>query len=378
MIRTLGVAGLLLATAATLASDAAGPQPSTHSQGTTRCFTRLERVADLVVPDSSRLGGTTVAVRDGRGYVFVVHAGDIETILVFDPTGSFLGSLVVPKRPAGSLPLNFTALATSPGDSLLAFNSFGPSMAVYGPTLELARVVPLPDGQVHDVAVLGPDTLAVSGPVLTPDRVGLPVHLIALGREGIVRSFGSHDEVRRPDIAHMDTRVVARASAGVWMSRVTEYTIELWDRSGDRLLTWPLRRDWFEPWFQGRATSPETGPRPQLLDLAEDEGGRLHTLSVTADSHWTEGVDDELFTTDYARARDTYLEVILPSERKTIESCRFSGHFTVLLDARHVLRVDGSLADATYSVWRRMPSVPGAPGPSQSRHVLSSLQGESP
>lgn len=203
MIRTLGVAGLLLATAATLASDAAGPQPSTHSQGTTRCFTRLERVADLVVPDSSRLGGTTVAVRDGRGYVFVVHAGDIETILVSDPTGSFLGSLVVPKRPAGSLPLNFTALATSPGDSLLAFNSFGPSMAVYGPTLELARVVPLPDGRVHDVAVLGPDTLAVSGPVLTPDRVGLPVHLIALGREGIVRSFGSHDEVRRPDIAHV-------------------------------------------------------------------------------------------------------------------------------------------------------------------------------
>lgn len=284
-------------------------------------------------------------------------------------------SLTLPHQPSRSLPINWTALATLPGDSLLAFDSFGPSMAVFGPSLDLARLTFLPSGRIHDVAVLGSDTLAVSGPILTPDRIGKPVHLIAVREERLLRSFGSDHEVRRPDIAYMDTRVLAAGDPGIWIGNVTEYTVELWNLHGEQMLKWPVERSWFKPWYQGRQTTAATGPRPRLLDLAEDGEGRLHALSIVADANWSAGVDDGLRTTDYARAHDTYLEVFRPSRRETIESCRFSGHFSVLLDTWHVLRVDGSLDNAAYSVWRRATAGPSMHGRTSYHRTQSSIQG---
>lgn len=371
------LAALPLAGSLEFAGTPPGRLPGTRvvGQHADECSTRLEHVADLVVPDSIPLGGTTVAVRDGRGYVYIVQAGDIETILVFDHRGAYLRSLTLPNRPSESLPINWTVLATLPRDSLLAFDSFGPSMAVFGPSHDLVRLASLPGGRIHDVAALGSDTLAINGPVLTADRIGKPVHLIAVREERLLRSFGSAHEVRRPDIAYMDTRVLAAGGPGIWLGRVTEYTIELWNRSGEQMLEWPIERSWFKPWYQGRQTTVATGPRPRLLDLAEDGDGRLHALSIVADANWSAGVDDDLRTTDYARAYDTYLEVFRPSRREIIESCRFSGHFSVLLDPGHLLRVDGSLDSAAYSVWRTATAGRGMHGRTFNRRTRSSIQG---
>lgn len=83
-MRSLGRATWLLPALALAGSPMFAGTPPGRSLGTRvadqrsdECSTRLEHVADIMAPDSVPLGGTSVAVRDGRGHIYIVQARNI-------------------------------------------------------------------------------------------------------------------------------------------------------------------------------------------------------------------------------------------------------------------------------------------------------------
>jgi hypothetical protein len=76
------------------------------------------------------------------------------------------------------------------------------------------------------------DHFVMNSTIPTPDRAGLPLHLIS--PEGqVIRSFGSISGAYRSDIPLHDRRQLTPAgSRAVWSAWALQYVIERWSEGG--------------------------------------------------------------------------------------------------------------------------------------------------
>lgn len=119
-------------------------------------------------------------------------------------------------------------------------------LTAYDPTYEVSRTVRLEIPPYIDAALLPDGDLILAAPVHTPERVGLPPHL--LDREGhVIRSFGSDDPLYRSDVPFIDQRTIAPTEEGraVWAAYRNQYVVERWGADGTK--RGEIRRDvqWF-------------------------------------------------------------------------------------------------------------------------------------
>ncbi|HYV98025.1 MAG TPA: 6-bladed beta-propeller [Gemmatimonadaceae bacterium] len=253
-----------------------------------------------------------IVQRDSRGN-FYVNDGVAPYYWVFDQRGQPL------KRVGGrgSGPGEFqkiTALAIGTNDSVYAFDFRLSRMSVLTSQGQFVRSVPTeyrPDLFEH--AVLG-SRVVLNANIRTPDRVGLPVHL--LDRNGrILRSFGSVEGDYRPDVAYADRRVLAAAGPdAVWSGRSNRYLVERWDTAGRLLQSLEREPEWFREYWKDdiSANSP---PAPHTTALLQ-HGDTLWVVLTIADPNWKTVVksaspDGRFFKiSDENSYRDVMLEAI--------------------------------------------------------------------
>ncbi|WP_419163840.1 hypothetical protein [Candidatus Palauibacter sp.] len=141
--------------------------------------------------------------------------------------------------------------ALTTGDSLHLFDGELLRETVLTPTFDVARTLRLPL-RVRETVFLDDGRIVVQSSMATPDLVGHPIHLLDRERN-IVKSFGSADQVIRPDMSIYRLRRIEKADeSSVWSAFVNQYVIESWSIDGVRLTV--LRRDvpWFEPWHYNK------------------------------------------------------------------------------------------------------------------------------
>jgi hypothetical protein len=290
------------------------------------CSIEFQRIATLGQADGPGIieGDNTSAVADGRGRYFLYYAYR-PWVKVYDAQGRFIKSL----GREGEGPGEFRGVGivrVSAGDTIHVFDGDNPTHSVFSPSLEFVRsnrlqIVP----QVTGVA-LGGNRAVLAVPIHTPERVGLPLHLVDRGR--LVRSFGSESGAYRPDIPYFDDRAIAPASGGnLWVAHRNRYQIELWSTDGRKLREYRRSVEWFPPLLRNWSISPNTPPPTRLQQVWEDPEGRLWVKMGVADRNWRRAVrrggphgytidnDD-----DYL---DTVIEVIEPRRGRVLASRRF-------------------------------------------------------
>ncbi len=89
------------------------------------------------------------------------------------------------------------------------------------------------DRPATSAVALGPDQLVVAFHDRSPQRAGLPLHLIRMSTGEVLRSFGSDGELRpRQDMF----RYVTMGGEGVWTTPRSELSLELWHPENGELL----------------------------------------------------------------------------------------------------------------------------------------------
>lgn len=318
------------------------------------CSIELEHVLEL--GDEAGMGfvGSTFHVARGSQYYYVTIMESPAEIRVFDHEGRFVR--VVGR--SGDGPGEFrgiNGLRLTLNDTLYVHDRLRHRLTVLDPDLEFVRSMPL-RLTLHDKGVvLAGEYLVMNGFQLTPDRVGLPIHVTNSFGE-IVRSFGGSGAVGPEESAGLaGIRWLTPASGDrVWAAHFNEYILELWSLDGD--LVSRIERD--AEWFTAPEAEPEgpQPPQPQLLDLRQDADGRLWIMGRTADPQWRESrrlVDGGWETTRPELNRDFVIEVIDPSSGTLIASRRFPQFGGGFLDAAHVFtHRETNLGIPKIDVWR--------------------------
>ena len=126
-----------------------------------------------------------------------------------------------------------------------------------------------------------------------------------------------------------------------------QYVIELWDADGNTLTILERRVPWFTP-----LTGPEPAPQfesdppfhPYMLDLSEDEGGRIWVLVRVPDANWRSGIrrgdtpdgPGGLIMVDPDKVYGTIIEVINPTDGIVLASQRLDNNLHGFSDNTHV------------------------------------------
>jgi len=271
------------------------------------------------------------ALRDSKGRYFVTRSYGTQ-IQVFDTNGKFLN--VIGRKGGG--PGEFLGIARlhiTTGDTLHVYDYGQSRHSIFSPQFKYVRGIPweIQPGFIQGVT-LSDGRALINQSIRTPDRVGLPLHLV--GKDGrIVKSFGSETGVDRPDVAELSSRAIASATAtSVWVAHRTRYLLELIDvNSGAVLRRLERRAQWFPPSEipQSRSTSTDEPPRPRLAELHVDSIGRLWILIGVADARWRSAAKaddsnrDHIKITDASKYRDAIVEVIDPVRNTLVASMRF-------------------------------------------------------
>lgn len=268
------------------------------------------------------------AWRDSGGRFLVVGAyGTV--IKVFGPDGRFQG--LIGRKGGG--PGEFGGIGTlmiDAHDSVHVFDHTNHRYSVFSPSHAYVRSIALPIGpQIH--ALRTRSFLAINLGIHTPDRIGLPVHVLDLtGR--ILASTGSRSEVYRPDITGVDLRALALANGDtIWSAHIAQYAIDLIDlRQGRIVQTLTRSVDWFPP----RGPLPPSGtdamrPQPGIRVIRQDSAGRLWVLIGVPDPDWMRSITSRSADGTHFRVsndheyRDAYIEVIDPKVRRVVASRRW-------------------------------------------------------
>ncbi|WP_425153631.1 hypothetical protein [Candidatus Palauibacter sp.] len=208
--------------------------------------------------------------------------------------------------------------ALTTGDSLHLFDDELLRETVLTPTFDVARTLRLPV-RVRETVFLDDGRIVVQSSMATPDLVAHPLHLLDRERN-IVKSFGSADQVIRPDMSIYRLRRIEKADeSSVWSAFVNQYVIENWSIDGVRLAA--LKRDvpWFEPWHYNKGLSLSEPPDVTLEAIRQDDEGRLWILIRVPGEDWKNGLAEAdtpegrfVGTRDWDLAYDTVVEIIDP------------------------------------------------------------------
>ena len=239
------------------------------------------------------MNASTIAA-DSRGGFYVGPVSTPGAIAVYDSSGALLGTI----GRQGSGPGEFgeiVAVWVGHGDTLFVLDARPRRLTVLSPEHRIVRTAAiglqsafrhtLPDGR-----------LVIPGRVLSPDRVGRPLHLYAPdGR--FLRSFGRTQAALgvRPPVT---TSVVGGGQGDqFWVAYQGRYALELWTADGNQPIRTLVRTiDWF-PVHEPRlpAFGEDGAPLPQVIGLQESRAGLLWVTVAIADTAWLRSRGDEKF-----------------------------------------------------------------------------------
>lgn len=185
----------------------------------------------------------------------------------------------------------------------------------------------------HDIQLVHPlsdSILLANGTVRTPERIGIPFHLVHIDGT-ILRSFGPEASLL-PGAEEPGYRYISIIDERRFLSTAMSgrpYRIELWDGRSVRTV-WTRATEWF----------PEEGPpggsreiRPRVAGLHRD-GSRLWTIVTVPDPAYTPAPPGTRVVVDsqYRDSRwDTVVELIDLSLGEVVASQRFDQHILRLL-----------------------------------------------
>ena len=270
--------------------------------------------------------GLSNAVMDSSGRVYVVGQ---ERIQVFAPDGTLLSAFGRLGEGPGEMSGSGGAI-TFVEDGVFVLTDIGRRVIMKfdweGRLLQEVRMSELMDG---GYLIPWGGTLAVhEANILTPERIGYPLHLVDLATGEIEASFGSltgeYDMARERVHAVVPARGPARGPDGtVWMARNHAYWIELW--SPDNQLHLSMRRDL--EWFPDALDDldghplPTDPPEPGIMGISADDS-LMWVMVHRASEDWGE-VDPR----DFLERYDTHVEVIDWRRGQVIASRRFNETF---------------------------------------------------
>jgi hypothetical protein len=284
------------------------------------CTLAVERVATLGDADGPGIIESTVAtaVRDSRGRYFVVESYGVR-IKVFDAAGKHIETLGRKGEGPGEF-RGIGALRIGGGDTLLVFDQSLSRLSIFAPDLTFLKTTRLELPPFVGVVLLPAGQVVLASSVRTPERIGMPLHLISPDGRAL-RSFGSRTGAYRPDVPYFDERVIASGAPGrIWSAYRNQYVIEEWSAAGQpgRI----IRRDleWFPSSFTPGAPgsiNTESAPQPRLQAIRTDAYGRIWVVILVADRNWRRSVE-RAAGDSHARVRefndyyDSVIEILDP------------------------------------------------------------------
>jgi hypothetical protein len=164
--------------------------------------------------------------RDSHGRFYILQSSVAHEVLVFNQDGQFASAI----ERKGQGPGEYRGLSVvhlTDEDSLYLFDGGNTRLTVLSPSSEVVRTGLL-TGLVERVAAMSDGTMVVNARINTPERIGLPLHVLA--HDGnVLRSFGAEEAVYRPDAPWLLMRSITPARANtVWAAHRTQYRLELW------------------------------------------------------------------------------------------------------------------------------------------------------
>ena len=266
--------------------------------------------------------GLSNAVMDSSGRVYVVGR---EGVKVFAPDGTLLSAIGRLGEGPGEMGGSGGAFAFVE-DGVFVLTDIARRMIMKfdweGRLLHEVRMSELMQG-AHLIPWGG--TLAVHETnILTPERIGYPLHLVDLATGEIEASFGSLTGEYDWERERVHDVVPVRGPVGtVWMARNHAYWIELW--SPDNQLHLSMRRDL--EWFPDALDDldghplPTDPPEPRLVGLSADDS-LMWVMIFRASDNW-----EEVDPRDFLEKYDTHVEVIDWRHGQVIASRRLNEPF---------------------------------------------------
>jgi hypothetical protein len=301
------------------------------------CAITVQRLVELgtrAEAGAVRIADHAVRTSDGRYIVANVQAN---RLLLFDAHGQLVRSVGREGEGPGEF-REIAALRLGAADTVHVFDNGNLRETIYSPMLERLGERRLPHRIVRDQVFLLPDgQRLVNAQIRTPERIGLPLHLVDSTGE-IVRSFGALDTRITRKTPYADVRVMALApNEQVWTAYENKYVLELWSLSGSMRERLVREASWFHP---GRVNwDPAVDPPPAVIcGLRVDAHGLLWVLSMIPDHHWQRGHERVALgggrygyrITNPAGLYDSVLEVIDPATGQLLQSRRFDQAFAAL------------------------------------------------
>ncbi len=171
-----------------------------------------------------------------------------------------------------------------------------------------------------NAAVLDDGRVLVNRLIQTPERFGLPAHILGTGGQPDL-SFGNDSDDPQGEFVAGNLRTVSYSGGSqVWVGPLGQYRLELWDTAGTHLRTFVRSAPWFKPWVRRSALQPfREKPNPTLLSVREDHAGLLWVILRVPDRNWEPGVEEPA----YEHVYDAILEVVDPETGDLLISERF-------------------------------------------------------
>lgn len=244
----------------------------------------------------------TYVVQDSARRYWV---GQRTSMKVFDASGAFLRDV----GRSGQGPLEFQGARPVHSDALgrvHVIDVVNTRETIIGPDFELVEDRRLPsDIGYSAVAVDDGDRYVVQMWHLTPESIGLPLHLI----EGpdVLRSFGVSPGTTPEKLNEFKSRRILAADrrGHVYSSKVYDFTVEAWTAEGARIAGF-LGPRLNEHTVLPGGFSYENPPPSSILDIHVDDDARLWVIIFEAQPDWPEHVEERIDPTGavYIDAKD--------------------------------------------------------------------------
>ncbi len=324
------------------------------------CVIRAELKAVLGGSGTDYVGPSMMIDSNSKGQFILAHDQAADEIRVFDSRGRFVRIVGREGHGPGEYE-GIRAICVLPGDTVLVFDGKNAAETTLGPGFDLieSRRFPLPAISPGGVVAFSSNEIVANASVSTPERVGLPLHLVEAGK-GIVRSFGSDDGAYRADVDGSGTRRISRGSNGtVWSMRINEYVLEQWSTDGRKVRALRREVDWFRTWYRYPSVVDGQHPMPPMTRAVhEDSAGLVWVAVELPGGNWAkQGLDAETadgrrFIPDPVKAWDTMVEVIDPIRGFVLGSVRHPGR--VLFITSHgdmVINAERDDGTPTLEIW---------------------------
>jgi hypothetical protein len=259
-----------------------------------------------------RSGPPASIVENSRGEFIAAYGRDLPGI--YDSRGGFVRSI----GRSGEGPGEFRSaeiILLGDADSLLIIDRGLQRLTLLSPEGRYVRSAPIPDGTYSAARTIDGKVVLMAQ---VPDRARFAKPFHVLDRLGnYVLSFGEGDGTAIPGQTPPLSRWVrAAARGGFWSVPVHgNYLIERWSTDGVRQGAYRRVAEWFPTSGTRRLSfSRDLPPTPQILSIAEDEGGIVWIAIRVADANWRSAV-----RWDSRRAGEQALRPVIEDRSKAFD-----------------------------------------------------------